>query len=78
VLGDLGNFEQGEVEEKIKWGIDMLAGEEERRVTLIDNDSWRLQSVGKTSRRSWLGRKGLAGNGRRGGRQVCLGRQWES
>ena len=36
VLGDLANLEQEEVEEKIKWGIDLLAGEEEREVTVID------------------------------------------
>ena len=36
VLGDLADLEQEEVEEKIKWGIDLLAGEEEREVTVID------------------------------------------
>ena len=39
VVGDLADLEQEEVEEKIKWGIDLLAGEEEREVTVIDNDS---------------------------------------
>ena len=39
VLGDLADLEQEEVEEKIKWGIDLLAGEEEREVTVIDATS---------------------------------------
>ena len=39
VLGDLADLEQEEVEEKIKWGIDLLAGEEEREVTVIDDNS---------------------------------------
>merc|ERR1712004_539770 len=40
VLGDLADLEQEEVEEKIKWGIDLLAGqEEERDVTVIDHYS---------------------------------------
>ena len=39
MLGDLADLEQEEVEEKIKWGIDLLAGEEEREVTVIDSDS---------------------------------------
>ena len=39
MLGDLADLEQEEVEEKIKWGIDLLAGEEEREVTVIDDGS---------------------------------------
>ena len=39
MLGDLADLEQEEVEEKIKWGIDLLAGEEEREVTVIDEHS---------------------------------------
>ena len=39
VVGDLADLEQEEVEEKIKWGIDLLAGKEEKEVTVIDDDS---------------------------------------
>ena len=39
VVGDLADLEQEEVEEKIKWGIELLAGKEEKEVTVIDDDS---------------------------------------
>ena len=55
VLGDLADLEQEEVEEKIKWGIDLLAGEEEREVTVIDSGSGVSNLLARQAKdRGWV------------------------
>merc|ERR1719270_395878 len=74
-----------------QWRIDLVAGEEERVVTVIDDGSGvSLQSIGKTSKRSWLGTsqgwlvvgwlgsEGLESDVRREGGRHVSGWSWAS